>query len=159
MFGVRVKYLYPKQEFVFRMIREILLTSCLEDEKRLQEILSSVRGRLQSAIPAAGHQSASARALSYQSPAYEWQERTTGISYFRLVEDLEAHFREKKEQVIRDLRLLIEISFPAGESYGEHYRGEGRNGRTGGCRPGTAEGTLREELEERRNGIPAGAEK
>lgn len=111
MFGVRVKYLYPKQEFVFRMIREILLTSCLEDEKRLREILSSVRGRLQSAIPAAGHQSASARALSYQSPAYEWQERTTGISYFRLVEDLEAHFREKKEQVIRDLRLLMKYLF------------------------------------------------
>ena len=33
MFGIRAKYLYPKRQFVFDMVREILLTSCLEDEK------------------------------------------------------------------------------------------------------------------------------
>ncbi len=110
-FGIRVKYLYPKQEFVFRIIREILLTSHLEDEKRLREILSSIKGRLQSAIPAAGHQSASARALSYQSPVYEWQERTLGITYFRLIEELEGNFEEKKEELIRNLKVLMKYVF------------------------------------------------
>ena len=61
MFGIRAKYLYPKRQFVFDMVREILLTSCLEDEKRLREILSSVKGRLQTSIPAAGHLSAATR--------------------------------------------------------------------------------------------------
>ena len=37
MFGVRAKYLYPQQSFVFEMISEILLTSQLEDEKRLMK--------------------------------------------------------------------------------------------------------------------------
>ena len=63
MFGVRVKYLYPRQQFVFDMVREILLTSRLEDGKRLREILSSMKGRMQASIPAAAMQSASARAL------------------------------------------------------------------------------------------------
>ena len=65
LFGVRAKYLYPQQEFVFRMIREILLTSRLEDEKRLREIMSSLKARLQSALPAAGHSTAASRAMSY----------------------------------------------------------------------------------------------
>ena len=111
MFGVRVKYLYPKQSFVFGILREILLTSCLEDEKRLREILSSIKGRLQAAIPAAGHQSAASRALSYQSPAFEWQERTTGISYYRLIEELETHFEERKAELSKKLRLLTRYLF------------------------------------------------
>lgn len=111
MFGIRAKYLYPKRQFVFDMVWEILLTSCLEDEKRLREILSSVKGRLQTSIPAAGHLSAATRALSYQSPAFEWQERTAGITYYRLVEELESHFEERKEEIIRNLKLLMKYLF------------------------------------------------
>ena len=90
---------------------EILLTSCLEDEKRLREILSSVKGRLQTSIRAGGHLSAATRALSYQSPAFEWQERTAGITYYRLVEELESHFEERKEEIIRNLKLLMKYLF------------------------------------------------
>ena len=111
MFGVRVKYLYPRQQFVFDMVREILLTSRLEDGKRLREILSSMKGRMQASIPAAGHQSASARALSYQSPMYAWHERTVGITFYRLLEDLETHFEEKQEELTGKLKLLMKYVF------------------------------------------------
>ena len=111
MFGIRAKYLYPKQKFVFDILQEILLTSCLEDEKRLKEILSSVKGRLQTSIPASGHLSAAVRALSYQSPAFEWQERTGGIGYYRLVEELEQQFEDRKGEIIENLRLLMKYLF------------------------------------------------
>ena len=111
MFGVRAKYLYPQQEFVFRMIREILLTSRLEDEKRLREIISSLKARLQSALPAAGHSTAASRAMSYDSAVYGWQERIGGISFYRVVEELESHFEERKDELIGKLRELMKLIF------------------------------------------------
>lgn len=48
MFGVKTKYLVQKEEFVFSMIREVLFTSRLDDDKRLYEILSQQKARLQS---------------------------------------------------------------------------------------------------------------
>lgn len=111
MFGVRAKYLYPQQSFVFEMISEILLTSQLEDEKRLHEILSSQKARLQSYLPAAGHMTAAQRALSYVSAVSGWQERISGISYYRLIEELESHFDEKKAELISRLQSLMKLIF------------------------------------------------
>ena len=111
LFGVRAKYLYPQQGFVFRMIREILLTSKLEDEKRLREILASLKARLQSSLAAAGHNTAASRALSYCSPVYGWQERIGGIAFYRVVEELESHFEERKDDLIRRLKRLMKLIF------------------------------------------------
>ena len=111
MFGVRAKYLYPQQDFVFRMIREILLTSDLEDEKRLREIVASQKAKLQSTLAAAGHGTAAQRALSYISPVSGWQERIAGISFYRLLEELESRFDEKKEDLIANLKSLMAMIF------------------------------------------------
>ena len=75
------------------MIREILFTSRLDDDKRLYEILSQQKARLQSSLAAAGHSTAVMRAASYYSPVSNFQDRIAGIGYFRLVEKLEKHFR------------------------------------------------------------------
>lgn len=96
MFGVKTKYLVEKEEFVFSMIREILFTSKLDDDKRLYEILSQQKARMQSSLAAAGHSTAVMRAASYYSPVSNFQDRIAGIGYFRLIEDLEKHFEEKK---------------------------------------------------------------
>ena len=100
MFSVQAKYLYSQQSFVFKIISEILLTSRLEDKKRLYEILSSQKMQLQSALTVSGHMTAAQRALSYVSAVSGWQERISGISYYRLIEDLESHFDDKKEALI-----------------------------------------------------------
>ncbi len=111
MFSLRAKYLYPKQEFVFSMIREILLTSNLDDGKRLYEILASARAGLQQSIPAAGHLSAVRRALSRQSALSAWTERTAGITFYRFIEELEQNFEEKKAEISANLRELVHIVF------------------------------------------------
>ena len=111
MFAVRAKYLLPKQSFVFKMIREILLTSDLDDEKRLYEIIASAKAGLQRSIPAAGHLSASRRALSYQSAQTAWSERTGGIAFYHFIEDLEQNYQEKKTEIREKLRELLHIVF------------------------------------------------
>ena len=66
---------------------------------------------MQSALPAAGHNTAAARALSYCSPVYDWQERIGGVSFYRLVEDLESHFEDRKEELIHNLKELMKLIF------------------------------------------------
>lgn len=107
MFGIRIKCLYPKLDFAFEMVKEILTTSRLDDEKRLREILASLKSRLQQAIPGAGHSSAVMRASSYFSAGSYFQEQIAGISFYRLVEDIEKNFEEKKGQLIASLRTLM----------------------------------------------------
>lgn len=111
MFGVKTKYLVQKEEFVFSMIREILFTSRLDDDKRLYEILSQQKARLQSSLAAAGHSTAVMRAASYYSPVSNFQDRIAGIGYFRLVEELEKHFEEKKEILKENLKKLMLLIF------------------------------------------------
>lgn len=110
-FGIRAKYLYPKQNFVFEMIREILLTSRLDDKKRLREILASTRARLQSALPAAGHGTAVRRAMSYLSPMEAWQDRTGGIDYYHFIQKTDESFEEESGKVIAKLQLLMRYLF------------------------------------------------
>lgn len=107
MFGVRAKYLKEKEGFVFSMIREILFTSKLEDDRRLYEILTRQKARLEVSLGEAGHSTAVMRSASYYSPASNFQDRVAGIGYFRLLEDLEKNFEEKKEDLKKKLQQLI----------------------------------------------------
>lgn len=107
MFGIRMKCLYPKLDFAFEMVKEILTTSKLDDEKRLREILSSLKSRLQQAIPGAGHSSAVMRASSYFSSVSYFQEQIAGITFYQLVEDLEKNFTQRKADLICKLKTLL----------------------------------------------------
>lgn len=68
-FGIRAKCLYPKLDFVFEMINEILHSSRMDDTKRLYEIVASQKSRLQMSLGSAGHSTAMQRATSYFSPS------------------------------------------------------------------------------------------
>ncbi len=107
-FGVQAKYLYGKQDFVFDMIKEIILTSDLADAKRLKEILASQKSRLQNALTQAGHGTAMRRALSYISYMAAWQDRTAGISYYHFLEELVNHFDERKSELTENLHRVME---------------------------------------------------
>ena len=55
MFGIRAKGLYSQKKFLFRMIREILLTSDFTDTKRLKEIIDEKKSRLQESLVSSGN--------------------------------------------------------------------------------------------------------
>lgn len=110
-FGVRSKYLPDQQEKVFQLIKEEILSSKVDDEKRLKEIISSQKARLQSSIPSAGHSSAARRALAGVSSASGINERMNGISYYRLIERIANNFDEEKADLIQKLQTLIKMIF------------------------------------------------
>lgn len=111
MFGIRTKALAEKMPFAFSMIEEILLRSRLDDTRRLYEIISEQKSTLQERLSAAGHQTAVGRALAYTSEPYGYSDALSGIGYYKLIEDLEAHFEERKGELVEKLKHLMGLLF------------------------------------------------
>lgn len=111
MMGIKAKALYKDLPFVFRMIREILCTSKLDDEKRLYEIIAKMKSRMQMSMVSAGHSTAVNRALSYFSENSYFQEKIAGIDFYNLIDELEKNFQERKAEIIDNLKELMELVF------------------------------------------------
>ncbi|MGC4019999.1 MAG: insulinase family protein [Muricomes sp.] len=105
-FEMKGKALYPKMDVLFAMMREILMETKLEDEKRLKEILSMLKSRLQMSFQSSGHTTAALRALSYDSPLAKFKDDTDGIGYYEVVKQIEENFEEKKEELISNLKEI-----------------------------------------------------
>ena len=112
-FEMKAKALYGKLPVAFDMMQEILTQSKLDDEKRLKEILSMTKSRLQMRFLSSGHVTAALRALSYASPLSRFKDLTGGIEYYQVVKQAEEHFEEEKEVLISRLRTLANQIFRA----------------------------------------------
>lgn len=112
-FEMKGKALYPKMDVLFSMMREILMESRLEDEKRLKEILAMLRSRLQMSFLSSGHTTAALRALSYTSPIAKFKDDTDGIGFYEVVKTIEEDFNGHKEELIRNLKEISRTIFRA----------------------------------------------
>ena len=112
-FEMKGKALYPKMDVLFSMMREILMESKLDDEKRLKEILAMLKSRLQMSFLSSGHTTAALRALSYTSPVAKFKDDTDGIGYYLTVKEIEENFEESKGELIRNLKAVAAKIFRA----------------------------------------------
>lgn len=110
-FEIKTKALYGKLPVAFRMMQEILTESKLTDEKRLKEILSMAKSRLQMRFQSSGHTTAALRAMSYASPLSKLKDLTSGIGYYEIVKQIEEHFEEEKDTLIQNLQTLTKLLF------------------------------------------------
>ena len=113
VYEVRTKVLSDRLPEAMRLIRGILLTSDVSDEKRLYEIVAQQKSRLETALSSSGHSVASTRALSYLSRAAYYQDAVSGIGCFRMLEEYEAHFEEKKAELASKLAGMMRRIFTA----------------------------------------------
>ena len=112
-FEMRGKALYPKMDVLFSMMREILMESRLDDEKRLKEILAMLKSRLLASFLSSGHTTAALRALSYTSPMSKFKDDTDGIGFYEAVKVIEEDFEGQKEKLIRNLKEIARRIFRA----------------------------------------------
>ena len=112
-FEMKGKALYPKMDVLFSMMREILMESKLDDEKRLKEILAMLRSRLQMSFLSSGHTTAALRALSYTSPIAKFKDDTDGIGFYEVVKAIEEDFEGHKGELIRNLKWIAKKIFRA----------------------------------------------
>ena len=110
---VKAKVMYDKLPFAFKMIKEMLLTSKFEDEKRLYEIVAQLKSRMQMSLTTSGHTTAAMRAMSYFSNTAYLSELTSGITFYKLVEHIEKNFDQCKNEVIEKLKETASYIFKA----------------------------------------------
>jgi Zn-dependent M16 (insulinase) family peptidase len=111
VFEFSTKVLYDNLHEAIRLIGEMLYHTKLEDKKRLKEIIDEMRSKLQMHFNSAGHSVAVDRAMSYYSTHGLFKEITTGISFYKFIEDLAENFNAKAETTINKLKELLKMIF------------------------------------------------
>lgn len=108
---LKVKVLYENLAQAFALAEEILTRSDYTDAKRLFELVAEARSCKQADMMSAGHRVAAGRAMSYLSKASVVLEHIGGIEFYQMLENLEAEFDERKEELIANLNKVIRYIF------------------------------------------------
>lgn len=106
-FELRTKFLAEKAATTMFLVKEIICGSDFSDGKRLHEILSECKSKLQMMFAGAGHTASALRAMSYFSKTAQINDLTSGIAFYRVVADYEEHFEEKEEELRAHLQKLM----------------------------------------------------
>ena len=110
-FEFKASALYGKMDFVFDIINEIIYTSKFDNKKRMYEIIAQNKSRRQMSLVSAGHIASINRALSYISKGAYFDELVSGINQYQFIEDLEANFDNKFDEVVNVLNELMHYVF------------------------------------------------
>jgi hypothetical protein len=108
---IKTKALYQELPCAFSLIQEMLKETIFGNHKRLKEILSELKSRLEMKMTSAGHSTAVLRGMSYFSESDLFDDMTDGISYYRFICDLEENYEEKKEEITEILKALTKEVF------------------------------------------------
>lgn len=110
-FEIEAKILYDKLDFAFDMIEEIVLTSQFHDTKRLYEIISQLKGRLQRSLINSGHSAAMGRSSAKHSAVAAFREAVSGVAFYQWLEELQANYDDRKEELTSRLKELTGMIF------------------------------------------------
>ncbi|MCM1414312.1 MAG: insulinase family protein [bacterium] len=110
-FDLKVKTLYENLPKAFALAEEILTESVYVNEKRLLELVAENRSDKQAQMMSAGHSLAAGHALSYLSKQAWLMDRVNGLSFYRLLEELEQDFDNKKQELSEKMERLVRYIF------------------------------------------------
>lgn len=106
LFSVNIKILYDKFLWAAETAPKILLSSRLDDKKRIREILLELKAKQKEKLLAAGHVTALNRAGSHISKSAYFSDATRGIRFYRFLEAHTADFEASAEGLIEKLKNL-----------------------------------------------------
>jgi len=112
-YEVRAKTLYEKVDFAFEIMNEILFQSKFTEYKRLKEIVSTVKSRLESSMTNSGHSVAMLEAMAQFSETGYYSNLMRGYRFYKLMEKLESDFDNLKEDICLKLSSLVKLIFRA----------------------------------------------
>ncbi|MDE6320217.1 MAG: insulinase family protein, partial [Lachnospiraceae bacterium] len=110
-FDLKVKTLYGNLSKAFALVEEILTESVYVSEKRLFELVAENRSDKQAQMMSAGHSLAAGQALSYLSKQAWLMDQVNGLAFYRLLEELEKDFDNKKEELSEKMERLVRYIF------------------------------------------------
>ena len=107
----RVKVLEDKLSSALNLMKEIILTSRIDDVKRLSEIIAQSKSRLQTVLSSSGHVVTATRSMAYFSKYAYYQDASSGIAYYDEICKMDARMRENPQAVIAKLREIADKVF------------------------------------------------
>lgn len=108
-FEVRAKALFDKISFLFEMIEEVLFNTDYSDKKRIKELIAMIKTRMQESLQGSGHSTAAFRALSHCSVNGYISELTSGIEFYRFIDEIDSNFDNKFDELIKEIKKAIEL--------------------------------------------------
>lgn len=106
-FGIQIAALPDEVDFAMEIAAEILLTSKIDDAKRLREILQEVKSRTLARLTSSGSSTAVTRALSGFSAEYLLSDSIGGIRFYDTVCEYVKQFDEKKDELTARLEEVL----------------------------------------------------
>ncbi|AGK97257.1 insulinase family protein [Clostridium pasteurianum] len=110
-FIIKGKALHTKSESLLNLIFEIINSSKFDNHKRIKEILSELKSRIEMIIVSGGHRIASSKVTSYYSQLGEYLETINGFTFYKFLVEVEKNFDDKKDQFIKNLLEVSESIF------------------------------------------------
>ena len=110
-FIISAKTFYNQMDKAVELISEIIENTIFDNEKRLRELISESRSRMQSEISAAGNRYGMLRADSYHSRMGYVKEMVSGIGFYEYLANLDDNFETEKDKLIENLKKLNTIIF------------------------------------------------
>ncbi len=104
-------YLYDKLDFVIEMAKELLFREKLEEYDRIREVLMMTKSRFQMAMMSSGHTFAMGRLDAYYFGVSAFTDALGGFEYYRFVDGLLSDFDNKKEEISKKLRELLDLIY------------------------------------------------
>ena len=108
---LKTKALVNKMPKLFDIMAEIISTTKFDEKKRLKELIQQLKSRHEMKIVDRGHMSAAGRLTSHFSPASAYIEKTTGISFYKFIDEIERDFDNKCEEIIENLNKVSKLIF------------------------------------------------
>lgn len=108
---VCTKALYSNLPKAIELMEELILTTKVEDTKRLKELLEEGISKAKDSMTNYGHSTAIERALSYVSVGNALDEVLSGIDMMRFAVDLNEHYEERKADMVEKLHTLCKMIY------------------------------------------------
>lgn len=111
MYEVKGKVLYDNIDFVLNMMNEIVYKTRFTDYKRLKEIIAKLKSRIESTMMNSGHSTAMLAGMSQFSKNAYYSNLMRGYGFYELIQRLDSHFDELKEDIAEKLNMLVKFIF------------------------------------------------
>ena len=106
-FEVVVRALYDETATALSLVRSILCSTVLEDDRRLYEVIAQAKSRMEMQLMQAGHSISAIRAMSYFSRAACFNDLAGGIGLYRLLAEAEENYEQRKDSIRDILKQLF----------------------------------------------------
>ncbi len=106
-----IKVFYDKLDKAFDIMAETLLTSKVDDKKRLKEIIDEIKAGHSTKAGSSGHSLAIGRATSYFSEGSLVADMISGVEFMWFIEELAEKFEEKADEIVANLKETMRLVF------------------------------------------------